>query len=372
MILPCRNEEYLHRTVQDIFEKAKGDTEVIVVLDGYWPEPPLKDHPKLTVVHPTDPVGQRGGMNLGARISKAKYVMKADGHCSFDEGFDVKLMADCEYDWTVVPMMYHLHIFDWKCMKCGRRQYQGPQPKECPICKGTDLRMRHVWKPRRGTRRYQMRFDSELIFQYWNERHQIATSDLVETMSFIGAGWFMHRDRYWELEGLDEGHGFWGNVGTEVSCKTWLSGGKLIVNKKTFFSHFFRTQFGWPYPITQGQINRAREYSRDLWLNNKWKGQKYPLSWLIDKFWPIPGWSEEDRRNLSMKPFPFSASSNDNISVGNISPVVSDLITNGTPAWLANNLVGEDMSVRTMGLPIVDESESSTTLNHVSLMGDKS
>ena len=135
-----------------------------------------------------------------------------------------------------------------------------------------------------------MRFDSDLVFQYWSERHQTATEDLVETMSFIGACWFMHRDRYWELEGLDNKHGGWGQVGTEVSCKTWLSGGRLIVNKRTWFAHFFRTQFGWPYQISQGHIDRARAYSRDLWKNNKWHKQIHNLKWLVDKFSPVPGW----------------------------------------------------------------------------------
>ena len=214
--------------------------------------------------------------------------MKADAHCSFDKGFDVKLIQDCQYDWTLIPRMYNLHVFDWKCMKCGRRSYQGPRPEKCPQCQHTDLRMRNVWKPRRGTQTDSMRFDSDLHFQYWKERK--TEGDIVDTMSFIGAFWFMHKDRYWELEGLDEGHGSWGQVGTEVACKTWLSGGRLCVTKKTWVAHLFRTQFGWPYPISQRQINKAREYSKDLWFNNKWHKQIHPLKWLVDKFAPVPGW----------------------------------------------------------------------------------
>ncbi len=36
---------------------------------------------------------------------------------------------------------------------------------------------------------------------------------------------------------------------------------------------------------------RAREYSRDLWLNDKWDKAIHPLSWLIEKFAPVPDWS---------------------------------------------------------------------------------
>lgn len=292
VIIPARNEEFLGKTVDDILVNAEADTEVIVILDGYWPEPPIQDHPKVTVVHHTTPIGQRGATNEGARMSRAKYVMKADAHCSFDKGFDVKLIQDCRYDWTLIPRMYNLHVFDWKCMKCGRRSYQGPRPEKCPQCQHNDLRMRNVWKPRRGTQTDSMRFDSDLHFQYWKDRK--TEGDIVDTMSFIGAFWFMHKERYWELEGLDEGHGSWGQVGTEVACKTWLSGGRLCVTKKTWVAHLFRTQFGWPYPITQKQVNKAREYSKDLWFDNKWHKQIHPLKWLVERFAPVPGWENHN------------------------------------------------------------------------------
>jgi hypothetical protein len=115
-------------------------------------------------------------------------------------------------------------------------------------------------------------------------------------MSLIGACFFMHRDRYWELDGLDEKHGSWGQVGTEVACKAWLSGGKLLTSKKTWFSHMFRTNskgFSFPYEITGKDISKARRYSRYLWLEGNWPKAKYPLSWLVDKFKPVPDWHDK-------------------------------------------------------------------------------
>ena len=103
----------------------------------------------------------------------------------------------------------------------------------------------------------------------------------------------MQRKRYWELDGLDEGHGSWGQMGTEIACKSWLSGGQHVVNKKTWYAHMFRTQggdFGFPYKISGNEQERARKYSRDIWLNNKWPKAKYPLSWIINKFSPVPNW----------------------------------------------------------------------------------
>jgi hypothetical protein len=48
----------------------------------------------------------------------------------------------------------------------------------------------------------------------------------------------------------------------------------------------------WPYPITQGEIDRARQYSRDFWLNDRWPLAKRPLSWLVEHFKPVPDWHE--------------------------------------------------------------------------------
>jgi hypothetical protein len=105
----------------------------------------------------------------------------------------------------------------------------------------------------------------------------------------------MHRERYWELEGMDERHGSWGQMGTEVACKTWLSGGQLLTNTKTWFAHLFRTQKGFGFPYPNPGVSRARKHSRNLWLNNKWPKQKHDLEWLLEKFKPVPTWHDEPK-----------------------------------------------------------------------------
>lgn len=299
VIIPARNEIFLQRTIENILENIQGDTEVIAICDGYWPDPPVLDNPRVIVVHHTESIGQRAATNEGARISRARYVMKADAHCAFDKGFDIKLIDGCQHDWTLVPLMYNLHAFDWQCPGCGHRSYQGPKPEKCSVCHNTnEHNMMIVWQPRWNRLTYSWRFDKEMNFQYWREhrkRPETRRGSYIETMSFIGACWFMERERYWALDGLDEAHGSWGQVGTEMACKSWLSGGKLLTCKKTWFSHMFRTNnhgFSFPYPMSGNQINRAKTYSRDLWLNDKWPKAKYPLKWLVDKFAPVPGWEE--------------------------------------------------------------------------------
>jgi hypothetical protein len=142
-----------------------------------------------------------------------------------------------------------------------------------------------------------MRFDSELHFQYWQtcpHRKEIRHG-ISELMSCIGACWMMERERFWALEGTDEAHGSWGQMGTEIACKTWLSGGKLVVNKKTWFAHLFRTQGGdFSFPYSNPDTKTAVEYSQWLWRGNNWEKATHPLSWMIEKFWPVPGWTEAD------------------------------------------------------------------------------
>lgn len=293
VLIASRNEMFLKRTIEDVLANMEGDTEIIVVADGSWPDPPIEDYPNVHMIYHSEPIGQRAAVNEAAKMSTAKFIMKLDAHCAVDEGFDVKLMADCKPDWTVVPRMYNLHAFDWVCEQ-GHRKYQGPTPEKCDEC-GGQMEKEMIWKPKTSPETDFMRFDSDLRFQYWSgyKKRSEAQGDICDLMSCLGACWFMHRDRFWELGGLDEKHGSWGQVGTEISCQAWLSGGRLVINKRTWFSHLFRTQggdFGFPYKIHGSDQEKAREYSRDLWLNDKWEKAVHPLSWLIAKFAPAPDW----------------------------------------------------------------------------------
>ena len=290
VLIPARNEEFLNRTIEDILKRSRANTEVIAVLDGY--EDKVIEDPRVLTIHYPKSIGQRAATNQAAKLSNARYIMKCDAHCAFDKGFDIKLMADCEPDWTVIPAMYNLHGFDWKCHKCGKQTYQGPTPEKCD-CGGMSFEKVIIWKPRKKRLTKYWRFDKDMVFQYWGayKKRPEAEGKIVDVMSSIGACWFMERKRFWELDGLDENHGSWGQMGTEIACKSWLSGGRHVVNKRTWFAHMFRTQkgFKFPYTLSDKQVKKARAYSNDLWKNNKWPKQKRELSWLIDKFHP-PGW----------------------------------------------------------------------------------
>ena len=299
VIIPTRNEEFLQNTIDDVLANMRGRTEIIVILDGYWPEKAIPTHPDVTVVHHEESIGQRAAVNEGARISEAKYIMKLDAHCSISKGFDIKLMEDCEYDWTVIPRMYNLWVFDWECMECGKRTYQAEgQPAKCKDCGNEDFEKKMVWKEKRNPQSDFMRFNKDMNFKYWRAYKDRPESqgDICDLMSSIGACFFMHRERFWDMGGMDEGHGSWGQFGTEVACKSWLSGGRHVINKKVWFAHMFRTGGGLsaPWPGIGKATQFAKKYSRNLWLNDNWDKAVHPLSWLIEKFEPIPDWHTPD------------------------------------------------------------------------------
>ena len=327
ILIPARREMFLARTIEDVLANIYGDTEIIAILDGEWADPPIPDHPRVRLVYLPTAIGQRAATNLAARISTARFVMKLDAHCAVAPGFDLALMqTDAEIDrpdLTQIPMMYNLHAFNWRCQTCGRETYQGPRPASCvahadrdreldtvpPPCGVADGFERvMVWKPRhrrasgngsegRGALALTefWRFDADLHFQYKGPRHpgEPEDAEIADVMSSVGACFFMRRARFLELGGLDEEHGSWGQFGTEIACKSWLSGGRHVVNRRTWFAHLFRTQgaaFGFPYPQSSSAQEYAKAYSRNLWLGNHWRPQTRPLAWLLDHFAPVKGW----------------------------------------------------------------------------------
>ena len=146
-------------------------------------------------------------------------------------------------------------------------------------------------------------FDSEPHFQYFGAfpKRLEGQGDIAPTMSLQGSCWMLTRKKYWELNICDESFGSWGSQGIEVAVKTWLSGGQVMCNKRTWYAHLFRTQggdFGFPYHQSGNQVQKAKKHARDLFFKNKWEGQIYPLSWLVEKFWPVKGWTDEDLAEL--------------------------------------------------------------------------
>jgi glycosyltransferase involved in cell wall biosynthesis len=306
VLIPARNEMFLAKTVETLLENIRGNTEIIVFLDGQWADPGIPDDDRVTIIYSPVSIGQRAATNAACRLSKAKYVMKLDAHCAVSEGFDVQMMADMQDDWTMVPVMRNLHAFDWVCKGtrnynpatlytdtgCGFRKYQGPTPKACSEC-GGKMEKEILWKAKESPKSTAFRFDKTLHFQYWNDfkKRPEGKGDLTETLSIQGSCFMLTRAKYWELKICDEKHGSWGQQGVEVALKTWASGGRVLCNQKTWYAHMFRTQggdFGFPYPLSGSDVDKARKYSRDTWLEKR----RDELDRILNKFYPVPEWHD--------------------------------------------------------------------------------
>jgi glycosyltransferase involved in cell wall biosynthesis len=314
VLIPARNEKYLKRTVDDVLRNIRGDTEILIGLDGEWADPPIDDDPRVTVLYRNEVRGQRGITNDLANISKGRYLMKLDAHCKVAEGFDVELMKGFEElgdNVVQIPAMYNLHAFNWKCMKCGNEWYQSPTPNRCWMpgesreknlnCDSKAFQKVMIWDRRKTRRSEAYCFDSDPHFQYHREQMRRTQGDFVESMSIQGSCFVLSREKYFKWNACDEKIGSWGSQGIEVACKAWLSGGKVVTNRKTWYSHLFRTQggdFGFPFPNPGSGVQNAKKRVRELFFTNSWDQQVRPIQWLIEKFDYPRDWTPEKVEQL--------------------------------------------------------------------------
>ena len=276
VVIPSRNELFVTQTIKDVLAKAGGEIEVIVIIDENWPEEKIDDK-RVTYIHPDHPKGMRWGVNTGVAQAKGEYLMKCDAHCMFMPGFDLALVADMQPNWIVIPGRYSLDAANWCILENGkaRRDYHY-------LCypdahKDHDLGMHGV------------------EWQGMGHQHHDHKYDIDDTMSFQGSCWFMKKTWFTDfLGGMSEhGYGTFSQEPQEIGMKTWLGGGEIKVNKKVWYAHLHKgKQWGRMYHTNMREIVRGHNYSAWYWMNNSWEGQAHPISWFINKFWPVPTWPE--------------------------------------------------------------------------------
>lgn len=277
VILPSRNERFLTKTVIDLLAKAQGDVEIIPVLEGYWPTPALPEDPRIHILHNSVATGMRNAINAGVAMATGEFIMKLDGHCMVSDGFDVVLKAECERNWIVVPRRYSLEPEEWVILDNGK----------APVDYHYLSFPFQPDKPGRG-----------LHGSVWNDRARKRKDILLdEEMSSQGSCWFMHRNHWDTLIGpmQCEGYGRFAQEFQELGNKTWLSGGKVMINKKAWYAHLHKgSKYGRGYSMSSGEMNRGVQYAVELWVYDQWEHplRVHSLEWLIDHFWPVPTWPD--------------------------------------------------------------------------------
>jgi len=276
VIIPSRNEIFLQKTVEDVLSKSKGNIEVIIILDGYWPDPPLPKDLRLKIIHFNYPKGMRNAINSGAAIARGKYLMKCDAHCMFDVGFDVKLSSNCKDNWVVTPRRLRLDAEKW-CIQ-GSSKHKPPVDYEFMSAPGHH-------DPRGG------RWNTRTVERLNNPKYNVD-----ENMSFQGSCWFTTKKHFENvIKKLDEkGYGTFIREAYEIGLKTWLMGGRVMVNKNTWYAHLHKgSKYGRMYFLSLKENRRGIAYSDDFWFNNRLEGAKHDLAWLIERFSPVPSWTPE-------------------------------------------------------------------------------
>lgn len=291
IVIPSRSAQWLSRTVESLFDNAEEDIEVIVVYDGRWPEEDekLKDHDNLVQVHHGElhnNRGMRASINTGMDLARGEYVMVIDEQCSVAPGFDKALKQHCDDDWVVIPRRYRLNAAEWATtidVEGDKRPPVDYMYLEYPYAKPYDKTQGlhgAIWE-RTGRDRY----------------------PVDDTPTMQGSCYFMKKS-YWDKlfpNGLeDEKYGPFTQEAQEISMKAWLSGGRVVVNKKTWYAHWHKGKNGKGYGFSRDQYKRhceqmekGRLYAIDYWLNTT--DYEHDFNWLVlEKFPNMPGWWTAD------------------------------------------------------------------------------
>jgi glycosyltransferase involved in cell wall biosynthesis len=267
VLIPARNERYLGQTVRNVLSHATGNIEVVAVCDGYRAEG-LPDDPRVRVLYHERPQGMRASINHAAAVSKGNFLLKLDAHCAMAPGFDMMLAEDCDEDWVVTPKRFNLDLDAWQGV-------------------GTAIESHYLTYPwANNNPRHQA-----LRGREWRERAEQRRDVLIDDdMSFQGSCWFMTRKHWNRLGGLSMfGYGPFVQEAQEIGLKTWLGGGAVKINKRTYYCHW-RKHDGQGYVLSSRQSRDGILYSIDFWMNNRWPLRVHNLEWLIESFAPVPGW----------------------------------------------------------------------------------
>lgn len=208
VIIPAYNEKaYLNRTIDNFYKTARGDIEIVVVLNGYDQEVDKR----AIVLRYRDNLGERVAMNTAAHIAQGDYLFRIDAHCDISEDWDLKM----------------LEVFR-------------NRPKAVAVAPLTALNKQ--WNKIPG---HWYGFCNLLptMEEKWNhDKNNAKEHELIEmNMAFTGCGFMLRKDFYWEAGGADESLPAMGAIGPEFALKGWLFGDGCYTRTDVLLGHIFDT-----------------------------------------------------------------------------------------------------------------------------------
>lgn len=267
VIIPARNERFLQATIDDLLAKAGGEVEIIAVLDGYWPDPPLKEDPRVIVVHRTEAQGMRPAINSAAAIASGTYLMKCDAHCIFAPGYDVALQAACDDNWLVVPTRHSIDPATWTMKPRAWNYHYLTFPYDLSMY-GYGLHAKTLDWPRN---------------KVYNERKKHILID--DLMSFQGSCWFQTRANFERLGPLDHQNYYFYQEAQEVGLRQWMTGGRCVINKTTWYAHLHKgREEGRGFYLSLKRKRDSEAFATDFWLHDRWPGATRTFVSFIEQF----------------------------------------------------------------------------------------
>jgi len=238
VIIPSYKDPYLLKTVDSLFtNSALGDAlEIVIVFDGYRPTYDLPQKLNLQYVYLPKNVGMRGAINAGIKVARGEYVMKCDEHCNFGYHFDGLMVNACPDKGLITALRHALNPETWE-------NFEG-EPT------GYEKMIVH---------------EGRFVGVRWRSRDKaLAHIRLDENMAMQGSCYLMRRD-WWDKIGIlqEEGYGPFCQEMAEILFKTWKNGGKLLLNKLTWYSHKHRS-FKRLHKL-QNKNAQGNAYAMDTW-----------------------------------------------------------------------------------------------------------
>jgi len=248
VIIPSYKDPFLNKTIEDILQNSGlgDDIEIIVVFDGYWGTP-LADN-RIRYVHLGRNRGMRGAINAGVSVARGTYLMRTDEHCKYAPGFAKEMLSVIQPNWIMTAKRYFLDPYKWEVMDVEPFIYEKLKIRSNED--GSDVK-----------------FEG----QRWKSRDRERKDIMVdETFAFQGSFWIMPH-QWWKdviKELQTEGYGPHLQDSHEMHFKTWQAGGKIIVDKNTWFAHkhwtFNRTHQNGT-PENPAEAEKSFKYALDTW-----------------------------------------------------------------------------------------------------------
>jgi len=222
IVMPGYKDPNAMKTIRDILKNSQlGDAlEVIHVWDGFKPDFEIIQDPRVRYVHLGQNRGMRGAINAGVAVARGEFFMRLDEHCAFGPGFDKILTDDCKENEVMTAKRFFLDTVKWEIMPDEPVEHE-----KLVIQNVSDTVRKFAGKRDR-------------------DRDEKQKDVMISEMTAMqGSMWIANREFYLKTVGemQTEGYGPLIQDSVEVCMKYWQAGGRLMLNKNTWFAHKHRS-----------------------------------------------------------------------------------------------------------------------------------